>query len=269
MLYPRVSVPHPLDGCRAKINRAKHHIDNLDADFKKYFSVYHHRVVGNFNANGTEYVLKAFGVQPTPAFSVIAGEVVHHLRSSLDHLLHALIVKNPRGKPANNNQFPICITKSSFERAVKSGVIKGVSPKAWTIIERLQPHRDTEPRDAPLAILNQFSNIDKHRLLVVVTSAMAIPNLLHFGPGNMADYEIAKFTPERWAGHVVRTSESGSELLRIQFRRARPDMQVNANFTPQITFEEFGRKQFEPVIPSLTHLHDTVVKTVKLFSAEF
>jgi hypothetical protein len=85
----------------------------------------------------------------------------------------------------------------------------------------------------------------------------------------MADYEFTKFIPEKWAGHVVRTSKNGTELLRIQFRRAHPQMQVNADFTPEITFEEFGGQQFKPVIPSLMHLHDTVLKTIELFNGEF
>jgi hypothetical protein len=225
-------------------------------------------VVGNFDANGTEYVLAAFGVQPTPAFSVIAGEVVHHLRSSLDHLVHALIVRN-RGTPTNNNQFPICLTKTSYENNVRSGVINGVTPTAQAIIERLQPYKETKPADSALAILNQLSNTDKHRLLNVISSAMAIPDRLHIGPGNMADYEITEFIPERWAGHSVRTAQHGTELLRIRFRRARPDMEVKADFTPQLTFEKFGRREYEPVIPSLTHLHNTVFKAVKLFAGEF
>jgi hypothetical protein len=268
MPYLRITPPHPLDGCRAKIDRAKHHIDDLDANFKKFFSVYQHRVVGHFDANGTEYILRAFGVQPTPTFSVIAGEVVHHLRSSLDHLVHALILRN-KGTPANNNQFPICLAEFTYKRVVQSGVIKGISPAARAIIDRLQPYQKAKPRDDALAILNKFSNTDKHRLLVVVASAMAIPNRLHIGPGNMADYQITNFAPQNWAGHTVRTSQNGTELLRIKFAKARPDMQVNADFTPQMTFEEFGSRKHESVIPSLMHLHDAVVQTVKLFRGEF
>lgn len=254
---------HPLDGCWAKIDRANQHIKNLESEIAAFFDGHPYRVVGQFNNNMTEYIFTSFGPPPAPLnFAVVTGEVIHQLRSSLDHLIWALAVKHVGTPPNPRIQFPI------YKDATKYVAVQGVSTSAEAIIETVQPYRKPEPAKDPLIILQDFNNSDKHRLLVVVSSVMAVPDSLRFS-GKMADYEIAGFTPWRWSGHTVRASEQGAELLRIAFKRVPADMKIKADFRPQIAFEEFGSAGIKPIVPSLAQLRDAVVKTIKLFTGEF
>jgi hypothetical protein len=108
---------HPLDGCWAKIKRANENIDNLRTEIINFTGSNDYRVVRDVNKETRKYTFRAFG--PDNAiplrFSVLAGEIIHHLRSSLDHLTWALVLvtKRPLLK-FNSPSAPQCQRRSEF-----------------------------------------------------------------------------------------------------------------------------------------------------------
>ena len=86
---------HPLDSCRAKTRRAQESIHDLEQEITAFFQrdPPPYKIVKQYQNNGLEYAFLAFGEPEAPLrFAVLAGEIVHHLRSSLDHLVYALII---------------------------------------------------------------------------------------------------------------------------------------------------------------------------------
>ena len=80
---------HPLDGCRAKLDRAEESIQNLSSELELLLtrSEPSFKVVGQHQRGGLEYAFMAYGSPELPLrFAVLAGEIVHHLRSSLDQV---------------------------------------------------------------------------------------------------------------------------------------------------------------------------------------
>jgi hypothetical protein len=63
--------------------------------------------------------------------------------------------------------------------------------------------------------------------------------------------------------------DGGTEVLRIRFSRSVPKMEVDAEFTQQIAFDQFGSAKLVPLIPCLVGLRDAVTKTIKLFNGQF
>ena len=87
---------HPLAGCWAKVKRAKECIKNLNVEITAFLGSEPkpYRVVGKQDEQTGEYAFIASCPSLPPRFAVLIGEIIHHLRSSLDHLLCALVTQN-------------------------------------------------------------------------------------------------------------------------------------------------------------------------------
>jgi hypothetical protein len=112
-----------------------------------------------------------------PTFSVdvitSAGDIVHNLRSALDHLAQQLVAvgvtKRPPKPPLTAEQirrigFPIAETSKKY-KAEKRAKVKGMLPEARKAIDRLKPYKGGN--DA-LWRIHELDNIDKHRSLFTV-----------------------------------------------------------------------------------------------------
>jgi hypothetical protein len=263
---------HPLDGCWAKIERAKENIKNLETEITAFVQTDNYVVIRNVDHKTMECTFTALPQSIPLRFPVLAGEVVHHLRSSLDHLIWALVLSRHKA-PDFKVQFPICTTEQEFLAARKRGIVKGVSDRAQTILQSLQPYRDVnfgrQPDDNALAILHQLNIADKHTLLPVAVSATVLPSELHFYPGTAADTVLKDFVPAAWAGRRLRTEEGGTVVLKMSFTKMHPKLNVNADIRYQVAFDKFGTREVEPLVPSLTALLKEVIETIKLFDCEF
>jgi hypothetical protein len=146
--------------------------------------------------------------------------------------------------------------------------MQGIAGGAQQIIESVQPFRKTIPRDDPLAILDDLSITDKHKLLAVVVSVATLENKIHFNTKTV-DTKIAEIVPKKWANRRFRIAPGGTEILRIRFTEVPANVQVDPEHRYEVAFEEFGSLKTEPVVPSLVHLRDATVKTIKLFGGAF
>ena len=88
------------DGMAAKLKRAEENIDNLYIEMERFFN---ERDYPAFPKNDPELLAKATKYHENliipPRFSVLVGEIVHHLRSSFDHVVwHFSVgpVKDPK-----------------------------------------------------------------------------------------------------------------------------------------------------------------------------
>jgi len=184
-------VDYPLDGCWSKIERADSHLDALDTEVKKWLEV--HAETGFSRHFYAEARVQAFWwdiPDPPLDWGVRIGDVVHNLRSALDHLVWQLSSSPKAG--IGGNQFPIFRDKPTqgFDARTKDGMLYGVPDDERAKIEGLQPYvRDpgTEDRNA-LVILNNLSNVDKHQIVHVVALAQTSgqPPFTAFGPNGDA-----------------------------------------------------------------------------------
>ena len=139
-----------LGGIREKLKRVSEQIDTVDQEVRRLLAGGQYRVTGLPDHELRQYSFKAYG-SPLPfRFSVITGEVVHHLRSCLDHLVWQLVLVNGE-KPTERNEFPICTTREKFTEACKRGKIRGVSGNAEQRIES-PPALSCTPTGRELAV---------------------------------------------------------------------------------------------------------------------
>jgi hypothetical protein len=242
-----------LDGINEKLKRADESIQNLNSEIVAFFDGCDYPVIPK---GDTQEILKALRyhreLRIPPRFSVLAGEVVHHLRSSLDYIVWALSSSTYRREHRTSIEFPIFKARpidkkelASYERKVK-----GISSlDARRIINDLQPYNPTNSLGPRLAMLHRMNIIDKHRELMM----FAVTGRTEF-PMQLAER---------------RAQQKGIDLDNLTIGDfSKEELEQYGNSTPQIAFRDFGGGKVQTVIPVLTQLKDAVVDVVGLFESE-
>lgn len=196
-----------LSGVRVKIDRAKKHLAEFDAQVRLIEAACREAIVWERDERKSQHVFRIDHV-PTlaPDMSAIIGDAVHNLRVSLDYLAWQL-VKATGGSPRTGPRgtaFPILTVPRTADGKNKNlpQIDPGVPDKVRKILDEIQPYTRTKPAFHELAILSGLDNRDKHHeLLIAVIGNEAAGGFLrgaelinfHTGPYNDGD-EVARFT---------------------------------------------------------------------------
>lgn len=159
---------HPLDGCAAKIDRSREHLEAIDRRAQRFYEedpdgIY--RLHGKANAKRTKCLFRIEFTREFPfaEFGIMFGDAVHCLRSALDQLVFT-ISDDPDSMASS---FPVARTRRDWVVKAPANVW-GVSDSLIALIDQAQPyHRGNHADSHPLAILNTLSNLDKHRFIPV------------------------------------------------------------------------------------------------------
>jgi hypothetical protein len=233
-------------GVRAKINRAKQHLDDFDAIF-----------LSNSPPITTKVELESIEEQPEgrycigsivsgdlpPGIGLAIGDAVHNLRSSLDHLICQLAIAAGNEAVCDHTQFPIFAENTTDNKKRIKRWIRDISLPAQAAIKLLQPYerRKLDPLSDPLWILSELDNIDKHRLLLV-----ARPHFTQMRLGVTIDEKTQFFTVSKhpeW-----RPLKFGTEPLRfrlnVPYDNTRPETKVEVKAEPLVgvVFQQTGLK---------------------------
>jgi len=154
---------------RVKIKRAKKHLAELEDASQAYRESYTH-VAGPNEHPGFSIGTPQLRKLPIIHFDMlaIAGDVLHNLRSSLDHLAYHLVLVfnlNASEDVLRKVEFPIGESLEKYE-SLKGRKIEGViEPRTIKFIDGLKPYKGGND---VLWRLHEANNIDKHRKLLSV-----------------------------------------------------------------------------------------------------
>jgi hypothetical protein len=237
-----------LAGVHEKLKRADESIRNLNSEITAFLKP-PKGVFSEDKEKASHEFLKHARRNIPPRFGVLAGEIAHHLRASLDHIVWLLSSEQYRRKHETLIAFPICLAKPRKKEEITryNGKIQGIrSASARTLIDKLQPYNAAHPPDDPLVILHNLDRIDKHQTLILIRSnwstKLSIPlRLFTWTIIGRPDLDQKIFTP------------TTADKLKM-------------DFSIQIAFAQLGRWKGEAVIPALTHLSNTIQDYVKRFS---
>lgn len=251
-----------LDGCLAKIERAREHLDSLYASSEA--AVKSSASKTSIEDEGEWKVLRiALGKFPLRP-SMVSGDLVHNLRSALDHLVWQL-VKVSKSEPGGWTYFPIYGNEDDFIRDVVErasnrgkGPLHGIDPDGpiWTLIESYQPYANANPdvlvalpdlahpevwkaRATHLGTLSALSRVDKHRTIhgvnTYVPTAKPVTDSLSWNPDAILLEQRVRKSSE--------PLEDRAELARLRFDPSgpEPNVRVSGPIFVQIGFEaDFG-----------------------------
>jgi hypothetical protein len=170
-------VGHRLDGVRERVSWANDHFDALGTKVRKWVHRNLHSGNADFYPEAGIHVFRWEAPDPPLLWSVMCGNIVHNLRSALDHLVWQMVLANGIQAPktgSRGNAFPIKVTPPGKGETfasiyAKNGKLAGVHPDHIALIEEFQPYKviphGASANEHPLALLDELWQIDKHRHL--------------------------------------------------------------------------------------------------------
>jgi len=172
-----------LTGVDLKIGRAKRKLADLDERIKTAFAPNLYRISSEFDSEIAEQVYSVHDLPAIdPEWALEIGEVLYQLRSALDHLAWQLVELNG-SSPSEQTQFPIRDSpndKNGQRLPLQTLLPQVKDAQILKPIDECQPynagdgtdHTIQKARTTPLWHLKALNNVDKHRLLLVVVSAV-------------------------------------------------------------------------------------------------
>lgn len=156
------------EGVKEKILRAEKHFIELQSELKTFYkSDPGELVVVPATANEPRKIAYRQRKPMPLRFGLICGDCLQCLRSSLDYLAWELVIAGGKQKPNKQTMFPIKLTQPQFKNEiVKRNRLNGMDTAAIDLIEALQPFNFEHPNKSPLAVLEELTNLNKHRHII-------------------------------------------------------------------------------------------------------
>lgn len=218
------------------------------------------------------------------AWSAMVGDVVHNLRSALDHLVFALTVKHtspapdtPGGKLQwwRHVGFPVMRRDNwkldRFGNPTELDSLHGVEPRLWARIRDVQPHRDS-PESELLWVLNELWNWDKHRSIATITMLAEVTRVqIVTLPDQPQEFdaemvEIVLGGPARHDAHlgIAKISKRRPEITDRNI-----EVPMYIGLTYKVLFEQGAPAYGRVVYETLEEMSRLVRKIIQSFAAEF
>lgn len=246
---------HPFAGIMEKLKRADQNIVNLHSEIGDFFKQCEYPVLPDVNAKEWQDAVDYFKKLVIPKrFGVLSGEVVHHLRSCLDHIAWHFSSVQYRLDHENAIEFPVFkeepLSSDDIRRFERK--IKGITdPSVISLIRDLQPYkRGSDAEDDPIAIVHDMDRFDKHRELAIVHSAAGI--------------KIPRGDPE--VTRVFTKYSKGEPISLHELSLIGRTIKDNAEISPLVAFPKFGKGKGQLVIPALIQLHQAIFERVDMFA---
>jgi hypothetical protein len=218
-----------ISSAQRKLSRGIEHVKTLGREasiFEKGNAYVFESEVESASPDCVRYRCYAFEREPVPDhWPLLAGDAIQNLRSALDHVVYA--ARRGRGK----TQFPIFTDPCEFQ-VIGSKMLPGVPKAMRARIQAAQPYRitPTAPTQDPLAQLNALSNLDKHRALTTVASAVHLE-----GVGLPEGVDLAW---EKYATNsVLGAGKTHISTFVIRAEGKAEDVAVEPQFTYQVRIE--------------------------------
>lgn len=245
-------MPIDLSGTRSKIDRAKKHILDFNAERIAFLGTNPYVVVPKFDAkrNFTQSIL---GPLPTiPAnLALIAGDAAHCLRTALDYLACELV--RSTGASTKGIYFPIAETAEKYRSPEFARKTKGMPVDAKKIIDQIAPYQGGNGE--VLWFLHLLDIADKHIVLISIAP-------------NLATTVELKLTPEPTEfSFVLPVGLKEGEVLGEVAGNCEADQRINFAF--DIAFGHPAKLKGKSVFETLQYLAHSVETIVNHFGELF
>jgi hypothetical protein len=245
-------VSHRLDGVREKVDWAQRHYDSLSDEIHTWVNRHMHSGGRDFYPEAGVHVIRWEAPATPPLWSVMCGNIVHNLRSALDHLVWQMVLAHgvqPPKEGFGGNSFPIGLKEPGKGETfgsiyVGNGKLAGVHPDHIALIEECQPYKlipqGVPAREHRLAILDELWQIDKHRHLHFTTFVLPpAPKMeMQFevsDESSILDSYVFDVPPRR-----LKQGEVLAWFRAVGPRRPQPQVHVNLDLPAQPAIYELG-----------------------------
>lgn len=206
-------------GIQAKLDRSQEHFDVLDELIGSYLRTEPYRFIAEEYLEGDAHhyaiFLEVDTFPPDGVWGPVIGDVVHNLRSALDHLAWQLALPTARSDTPRRIEFPIFLEDPTDDPEVRGALRKKLQclrPDCHAVIDAAQPYK-TRDTHHPLWLLQALWNTDKHRTLHTTGFLFGSPEGAPsdgFGFGSWSNGPFDRENPEKrtkLAGGFGRTQQ--------------------------------------------------------------
>jgi len=246
-------MPHPLDGARLKLHRARAHVHTVDREVAAYLGTQPVQVEDRQERDGNRRHIQWVATsahEPPPELGVIVGEWAHNVRGALDYTVYELVRRETGEDDPRWTQFPIVVEEPRYADQERQR-LRGAPDWALPVFRGLQPFNDGE--DAPwhpLAILGDISNRDKHRLVHTAAMQIAGSQARVSGTSMMAIHRLAQ-NPGTVDGERV--------ILDAVLDTDGDDFQIELNVQVSVALEQY-EIPIVPLLEGITYEADSIVE---------
>jgi hypothetical protein len=234
-----------LDAVRLKLHRAQIHLEALHAAVQAFHwrDAYDARV--ELDAQANELVVIAIVRENPPReWAPLFGDLIHNLRSALDHLAIALVLSTMPTANTRTNAFPIFDEDPYRPKAPKSDkdtwkkLVKGMSAEQVAAVREVQPFNTPIPASMvnTLTVIGTLSNTDKHRTLIPIGGAAG--GAVELDPRKLDGWKLNA----RIAAPPMGKIEHGTVIARFGLTPLVPnpdmDVDVGVRFGVSVTLDE-------------------------------
>ena len=249
-----------------KIERAKKHFVELNETCLAFQQTNPYEVDVKRDPETRNLIYYVFRVDPVPdSLGAIAGDFIQNLRSALDHLIRHLMEVRGITRFDTESNFPIGSDAKDYSKTKLRGMEKILRKDAVDALRSIEAYKGG--RGHQLWVLHRLNNIDKHRLLITVSSSFQSVNvwtamqrdwnLAHGSEFRLPDLKLF-LRPE----DICCPLRVGHELV-----VDRPDAEGNEDyqFAFNIALDEAGVIEGKPLLETLGHMGELVSNTITIF----
>jgi hypothetical protein len=190
-----------------KVERANHHIDDLERNLRAFNTIDTYAIHTEFDPDAGCDLLKLESTKTVAeGLILIIGDALHNLRNALDYLMGAVCTKTD-----GFGKFPIYETRDKLEIAVNGGLKqKTTQTVIHRIVNDIQPYGGGD--GDILWHLHQLNIVDKHQLLIAKTQITLITGI------RAIDEDGTEFVIPQWlivAPHIASHKCVGHRNIKI------------------------------------------------------
>jgi len=161
-----------LDGVWIKIARAREHMEESSELIESFRNSRPYTFSSEFDAQTGDQVWKVDSDPFQPPSWPVIGDILYNFRSALDHLAWQLVLK-ANGAPDRGTEFPIFNDPDLWKRDSPRDM-RSMNGAMKDMLKSEQPCFGPNPhRNKLLWGLQEYGNIDKHRLPLIVACSSA------------------------------------------------------------------------------------------------
>lgn len=231
---------------QVKVEQAKKHLCDLEVARNRFIDSKPYRIGRESDPQTGYNIYHVFDIQPPPVeIGLIAGDVIHNLRSALDHLTYQLVLING-AVPTKQTAFPVFDDAMKYKTGLAEKV-KGMAQSAIDAIDATESYQGG--KGAGLWVLHYLDIADKHHALLtplinVTGASFTIPGFWERGYRGVGGVSFPKFGKPLKDGDVIATRET--------------EMDNDMNLSLDVAFTEPEVIEGKPVIETLQRLVDLV-----------
>jgi hypothetical protein len=241
----------PLDSLVLKVERAKKHILELEAEYDSFRKDRPYRIDFKTDPETHSRIYYLADAKPIPkSFSPILGDALNNLRSCLDHAVYAMVqVGQPNVIKPSDIYFPIVSGSAAEYNSRFKRTKAGLRQDAINAIDAVAPYMGGAGEY--YCHLAQLNNVDKHRLLLTIWGSFEGHTMLPSQRQWVADFhgkDPSEFRHSLIAKNPrIHPLQIGDELLTV----AEAEVEANMQFLINIAFAEPDIVRGDPVIETL------------------